>query len=352
MNPAWQTFMQQQGAQGTAQQHSYFAASTQEVQSAANGDVLIDLSHLALIRAQGEDCQTFLQGQFSNDIHQVDAEHSQLSAYCTPKGRMLALFRIWQRQQAYHLFLPLELHDTTLQRLRMYVMRAKVEFSDAGETLAWFGFAGPEAETKLTGALGSAPAAVDGVSEHDGISIIRVADRHARFIVVATPQVLQGLWEQLRPGSECVGTAAWEWLDIMAGVPNVVPQTVEAFVPQMANLELLGGVNFKKGCYPGQEIVARMHYLGRLKQRMYRAHSNDEPAPQAGDPVYAPDFANQSAGTVVAAQPAPMGGYDLLAVMQISSADNGIVHLQHADGPRLQLQPLPYELPPVETKQK
>ncbi len=130
----------------------------------------------------------------------------------------------------------------------------------------------------------------------------------------------------------------WAWLDIMAGIPSVHPGTNEEFVPQMANLEVVGGVNFKKGCYPGQEIVARMQYLGKLKQRMYRAHFAGEVAPRPGDAIYAPDFPGQSAGTVVEAQPSPDGGYDLLAVIQISSADAGELHFGSETGPRLTLQ--------------
>ncbi|MDO8705651.1 MAG: hypothetical protein Q7J84_11975, partial [Sulfuricaulis sp.] len=132
---------------------------------------------------------------------------------------------------------------------------------------------------------------------------------------------------------------------IMAGIPSVHPGTIEEFVPQMANLEAVGGVNFKKGCYPGQEIVARMQYLGKLKQRMYRAHVQGGVLPRPGDAIFAPDFPGQSAGTVVDAQAAPDNGYDLLAVIQISSAGAGELHLKNEIGQLLSLQPLPYTLP-------
>ncbi|MDO8706971.1 MAG: hypothetical protein Q7J84_18745, partial [Sulfuricaulis sp.] len=132
---------------------------------------------------------------------------------------------------------------------------------------------------------------------------------------------------------------------IMAGIPSVHPGTIEEFVPQMANLEAVGGVNFKKGCYPGQEIVARMQYLGKLKQRMYRAHVAGDVVPRPGDSIFAPDFPGQSAGTVVDAQAAPDNGYDLLAVIQISSAAAGKLHLASETGARLTLQSLPYSIP-------
>jgi hypothetical protein len=139
----------------------------------------------------------------------------------------------------------------------------------------------------------------------------------------------------------------WDWLDIMAGIPGVHPETSDAFVPQMANLEIVGGVNFKKGCYPGQEIVARMQYLGKLKQRMYRARFEGNTQPHPGDSIFAPDFPGQSAGTVVAAQPAPDNGFDLLAVIQISSAEAGELHLGSETGPKLSLQNLPYPVAPA-----
>jgi len=139
------------------------------------------------------------------------------------------------------------------------------------------------------------------------------------------------------------GPQAWTWLDIAAGVPRIDAATSEQFVPQMVNLELLSGVDFKKGCYPGQEIVARMHYLGRLKQRMYRAHAESAVTP--GTPIFAPDLPGQPTGAVIASAVAPAGGYDLIAVLQMSSAAGGVLHLGSATGPTLQLLPLPYALP-------
>jgi folate-binding protein YgfZ len=131
-------------------------------------------------------------------------------------------------------------------------------------------------------------------------------------------------------------------LEIRAGIPVVTPTTQEAFVPQMVNLDLIGGVSFEKGCYPGQEIVARMHYRGTLKQRMYLAHVAGTDSPQAGDKLYSPAFGAQASGTIVNAARSPEGGHDLLASIQIASAAKGEVHLKSPDGPALQLLPLPY----------
>jgi folate-binding protein YgfZ len=138
------------------------------------------------------------------------------------------------------------------------------------------------------------------------------------------------------------GTAAWQWLDIQAGWPLVTASTQEEFVPQMANFELLGGVSFKKGCYPGQEIVARTQYLGKLKKRMYRASVTANGLPAAGTDLYSPDLGEQSCGKVVTATPSPEGGYELLAVMQMSSHEGNDVHLGSPGGPQLAFRSLPY----------
>jgi folate-binding protein YgfZ len=134
-----------------------------------------------------------------------------------------------------------------------------------------------------------------------------------------------------------VGSVCWDWLTIQAGIPVILPATQEQFVPQMVNFELLGGVNFKKGCYPGQEIVARMQYLGKLKRRMYRAHLTN-PA-QAGDEVYSADMAGQASGMIVNVAPAPEGGFDVLVVLQISSRENETIHLQSLDGEAMTIMP-------------
>jgi len=173
-------------------------------------------------------------------------------------------------------------------------------------------------------------------------SVIRLSDQ--RYQVVARAEAAASVWQQLAAGARPVGTHVWHWLDIGAGVPRITRRTQEEFVPQMANFELIGGVSFQKGCYPGQEIVARTQYLGKLKRRMYLAHLSAPVAPQPGDHLYSPDLPEQSCGMVVNAAPAPGGGHDLLAVIQMTSADGGEVHLGAADGPRLQFKPLPYAL--------
>ena len=344
MNPEWRAQLERSGAVFAAEGVLHFGSPAQELRAAAQSDVVMDLSHLSILRTHGDDAQTFLQGQTSNDIRQVSATHSQLSAYCNPKGRMLAIFRIFKHGEAYCLQLPTPLAEATLKRLRMFVMRAKVKIELADAELLRIGLSGPNAERLISQIVDSAPADIDNSLTANGITVLRLSGLHARFEVIASPEQMLMVWETLATHAKPAGAAAWSWLDIMAGIPTILPGTVEEFVPQMANLELVGGVSFTKGCYPGQEIVARMHYLGRLKQRMFRAHVEMSQPPPPGTPVFTPDLPGQSTGSVVDAQVSPEGGVDLLAVVHLSSHEAGALHVASSEGPRMILKVLPYPL--------
>jgi len=344
LNETWQSFIRNQGATLEDGRVQHFGNPEQERRAAASGNVLVDLSDLALIRARGADAQNFLNGQLSNDIRQLDATHSQLAAWCSPKGRMMAVFHLFRRGDDYFLQLPAALRENLLKRLRLFVLRAKVTL-EAADDLVGFGLSGPRAEDLLRKIAGFVPAGDNRCETRDEFTIISIPGPHPRFEVFAPAETAMTLWNALRLKATPTAFPVWAWLDIMAGIPSVHPETNEEFVPQMANLELVGGVNFKKGCYPGQEIVARMQYLGRLKQRMYRAHVDASNPPRPGQAIHAPDFPGQAAGTVVDAQPAPEGGYDLLAVIQISSVTQGTLHLGSETGPRLIVLSLPYSLP-------
>ncbi len=167
-----------------------------------------------------------------------------------------------------------------------------------------------------------------------------------RFQINTAPQYAPGLWQKLSSVARPAGSPCWDWLDIRAGIPEIMPPTQEEFVPQMANLDVIGHVNFKKGCYPGQEVVARMHYLGKAKRRMYLAHVEGDIAPQAGDELYSAEMEGQACGMVVNAAAAPQGGFDLLAVVQTASQETQMVHWKSLEGTTLEFLPLPYPLPP------
>ena len=271
---------------------------------------------------------------------------SQLSAYCNPKGRILASFWVYRHNDAFYMLLPADTLAATLKRLRMYVLMSKVTLDDVSEELASIGLAGPGSEQALQQQLGVALSETANTIHHNGISVMRLPGNRLRYLIIAPNADMQSLWQALRENSTPVGYQAWQLLDIEAGLPSVYADNVEAFVPQMLNLHAIGGVSFKKGCYPGQEIVARMHYLGKLKRRMYRAHIDTDTPPQVGEEVFAPDSGSgQGTGRIVMSSPTASGGFEVLAVVQVSSAEQGDVHLQSVDGPKLGFIDLPYDVP-------
>ncbi|MCP5413136.1 MAG: folate-binding protein YgfZ [Chromatiaceae bacterium] len=305
---------------------------------------ITELSHFGLIRATGSDVRTFLQGQLTNDINQVTPALAQLSSYCSPKGRMLGSFWVMQRGDDLYLQLPADRLPGILKRLRMFVLRAQVTLEDASGELARFGITGSCAADLLP----FAPGADKATATRDDITVIRLPGERPRFEIIGPVSALAPLWSKLSETATQTGPDFWSLMDIRAGVPNVFEDTVEAFVPQMANLQLIGGVSFTKGCYTGQEVVARMQYLGKLKRRMYLAHIADTQRPAPGAEVFSPSSeSGQGAGRIVDAAPSPDGGFDVLAVLQISSAEAGDVRLHDAAGPVLELRPMPYDLPPL-----
>lgn len=346
MKPEWREFLLNRGAELTDGAVRTFGNPERELRIVTAGDVLADLSHTGLIAAYGEDTAAFLQGQVTSDVRAVSGARSQLSAYCSPKGRMLAAFRIFQRDETLYLSMPRASVEPTLKRLRMFVLRAKVTLEDASDSLVRIGYSGPGAEAELAEQLGSVPAAEHETLTVRGYTVVRIPGPHPRFEIFGELDAMKKLWTALDVRAAPVGGEHWHLLDVRAGLPVVYPETTDAFVPQMANLHLLEGVNFKKGCYTGQEVVARMQYLGKLKRRMYRAHVAAEPCPAPGTALFAAASTSaQGVGKVVTAAPAPDGGCELLAVVEIASREAGEVRLGAADGPALSFLELPYPFP-------
>jgi folate-binding protein YgfZ len=344
MNTQWQQFLVTQGATIEDDRVVHFASDVQtETQAALSGSILCDLSHYGLIRVSGPEAESFLQNQFCNDVRNVTESQSQLNGYCNPKGRALAFFRLFRRGEHYYLRLPQSILQPTLNRLRMFVLMTKVTLEDASDELVRIGFSAPDAEQQLQMVLGNIPVKPDDVHHAGDISVIRVTDTRPRFELYGPVEAIQALWETLAKQATPVGHGGWELLDIQAGIPEVYEDTQEAFVPQMINLQAISALSFKKGCYPGQEIVARMHYLGKLKRRMYLAHVDSDEVPAAGEALFAEGSESaQGVGKVVRAQRNPGGGTELLAVIEIASADQRPLRLKNADGPLLKLEELPY----------
>lgn len=291
---------------------------------------------VALLGVAGDDAESFLQGQLSNDLKALGDGQLQWSSYNSPKGRMLASLVVWREEAGrYRLLLAADLAGATAKRLRMFVLRAKAAITEDATRL--LGVTGEQAAVAVRAALGADVAPGHGVTTGAGAAVLALPD--GRMLVAAgTALPLPGI---------PAGTAEmWRYARIAAGVPLVTAATSDAFVPQALNFDALGGISFRKGCYPGQEIVARTHYLGRLKERLYAFHV-DAPAPAAGARLFAAMFGEQACGTVVNAAADPAGGSRLLAVVQRGAAEGEGVHLEleAPAGPRLAPQPLPYPVP-------
>ncbi len=309
--------------------------------ASVDGTIVADLSQLGVIAFQGDDTVSFLQGQLTNDLRNLHADSAQWNGYCSPKGRLLGNFLLWRQGADYCLQSSGDILPSLLKRLSMFILRAKVQGRDASDESVRLVVAGTAAPAAVRAAMGAVPESIMHSVATAAGQVIRVGDD--KFVLSIVPERAPAVWQTLCQSATPVGAPVWDWLRLNAGIPMIVAATQEQFVPQMVNLEVIGGVSFQKGCYPGQEIVARSQYLGKLKRRMFLAHVDAEAAP--GDNLYSADIEGQATGMVVNAAPAPTGGFDVLAVAQVESANTQTLHLKAADGAALSLKPLPYALP-------
>ncbi len=341
MIDSWKNFLQSQGALIEDSTVLHYGDPAAERVAATDGTIVADLSQLGVIAFRGDETATFLQSQLTNDVRSLHVDAAQWNGYCNPKGRLLGNFLVWRQGEDYCLQLAGDIVPSVMKRLSMFIMRAKVQGRDASDENVRMVVAGSQALAAVSAAMGAIPdTPLHTVSSEAGL-VIRVSDD--KFVLSVTPERATSVWQVLCKSATPVGAPVWDWLRLNAGIPMIVAATQEQFVPQMVNFEIIGGVNFQKGCYPGQEIVARSQYLGKLKRRMFLAHVDAEAAP--GDSLYSADFEGQATGTVVNAAPAPSGGFDVLAVAQVESANTQTLHLKAADGAALTLKPLPYALP-------
>ena len=340
MNPDWATHLIRHGADiVTDGRVTPPAAATSA--DAANC-TRCDLSHLGLIGVGGADAERFLQGQLTNDIRGLTTESARLAGWCSPKGRLLALFRVLRAPDGLWLQLPRERLPEVLKRLRMYVLRSKVTLDDLSDGPVPIGLTGFGAAAALTRLGLPVPAPDHGQAAADGVTLVGVPGPVPRYLLLGDSARQQSLWDVLTPHCAWADTDTWTLGDIRAGLPTIYTATADAFVPQMVNLDRLGGLSFTKGCYTGQEVVARMQYLGRLKRRMYVGELESAAAPHPGDPLWSPtSTSEQGAGTIVEAAPAGPGRFAVLAVVETAAAEGTEVRLGDGGG-LLRLEAPPY----------
>lgn len=342
----WNQFLVTQGARHSEERLPDFGKPLTTA-DLAKGFVTA-VTELGLISVTGDDAASFLHNQLTNDVEHLSADTARLAAYCSPKGRVMASFLMWRDAGSVYLQLPREIQAPLMKRLSMFVLRAKAKLADASADPlheAVLGIGGAAAGPLLQTWFSTLPAQPYGKVDHPMGTLVRVADAFGspRYQWITSAANAQTVWPVLAQSLARGGDDAWLLSEVHAGVPRIEKATQEQFVPQMINFELLGGVNFKKGCYPGQEIVARSQYLGKLKRRTALVSIAGTVA-RAGDEVFALADPSQPAGMVVNAAPDGKGGVDALVEMKLEALAAGEVRLGSADGAPLQLLPMPYTL--------
>ena len=278
----------------------------------------IPLSHLGVLRFTGNDALSFLQGQVSNDTQRLNGNSALRAAYSSPQGRVLALIYLLRHSSGIVAILPREILAATMERMRKFILRAKVQIEDAGDSLGVGGF------------IGAAPPS--GYAEEDGVGLVPVGNDPGRSWVIGPPDKLPS-WKDAAEARRC--EEAWRLADIRAGLPQIYAATSEAFVAQMLNLDLLDGISFTKGCYTGQEIIARAQHRGRVKRRLCRLQLPPGEW-QVGQGLRLTDGrAGRLTETAISG-----GGYEALAVLSVEAAEDEAPAGLVAAAPL----PLPYAL--------
>jgi len=341
----WLNFLKEQGAQfSDAPELKVLAFGNAATQDTVRTNFVAPLTHLGLIAATGEEAAHFLHNQLTNDVEHLGDVDARLAGYCSPKGRLLTDMLIWKNADGIMLQLPREIQAAIQKRLQMFILRAKAKLADVSEERAVLGLAGPAVASVLMPWFPTLPVAIYGKVESEAGTLIRHPNSFEtpRYQWITKPETAIEAWPALTEVLQATGADAWRLAEIDSGVPHITNATQEQFVPQMINFELIGGVNFKKGCYPGQEIVARSQYLGKLKRRMLRASIEATDA-LPGTEIFSADDPTQPCGMVVNAERTTAKEMDCLVEIKVAAAESP-VHLGSATGPLLAFKTLPYAL--------
>jgi folate-binding protein YgfZ len=314
----------------------------------AQGATAIPLRHLGLIHATGGEAASFLHNLLSSDVGKLAAGAAQWTSFNTAQGRMLANGLLWRDDDdgPHSLAVAADLAPVLREKLSVYILRARVELAGPVPERAFIGLVGPAAGDCLARAALPAPAADMRHAAAGGVRVIRLRPglHLLELAAAAAPEVFAALRAM---GAAAGGAATWQLAAIRAGLPRVTAAVREAFVAQMLNYEIVGGISFTKGCYPGQEVIARTQHLGKPKRRTYRLAFPALPADGAppGTALYAPASGESPVGVVVNAAPLPEGGEALAVVRTEHAGTDGALHLGAPDGPPARVLDLPYAVP-------
>jgi len=333
MNERWTQHLQNEAAEFEHGRVVHFKNASLKTE---NTNAICDLSHYGVLEISGNDAGVFLQGQLTNDVLALGVGDAQWNGWCSAKGRLLVSFLLWRDEVGYFVLLPKSLQAAIQKRLGMFVLRSKVTITDVGATWQRFGVIADATNGNENSARMRAIKTAE-------TTIIKLTA--SRSLVLANADALIRAWQQYKLTHLLADASRWDLAGIRDGVIEITPETQDAYVPQMVNFELIGAVNFKKGCYPGQEIVARTQYRGILKRRMVRATFVAPDVPIAGTPLYSPAFADQVAGTIaLAARTDENNGQavEALIVAQIEAITTDSLFLDIECTRKLRLLDLPY----------
>lgn len=357
MTSQWRDLLPQAAAASSTELSLDADALAAQFDALRNGSFVSLASDTGLIAVNGADAAAFLHGQLTNDVERLAPAQARLAGYCSAKGRLLATFLMWRDASAdatIYLACGADVQAGVQKRLSMFVLRAKAKLTDGTATHVLLQVGGPAAEAVLAGTFASLPdsalAAAHGTLGDAPTSLVRLPDAGTaralpRFLWSVPVAQAGAAWASLTQAAGVVTVAPdiAAWLDVHSGVARVTSATQEQFVPQMINWEVVGGVNFRKGCYPGQEVVARSQYRGTIKRRLHLAHIDGAP-PQPGQALVETSDPDQPCGMIVQAAIAPSGGYDALVELKLAAREANDVRLGAADGPALAFAELPYDI--------
>ena len=335
MNPDWKAFLIEQDAKDSSSSNLPSNYSSEE-------KVLADLSDRGLLKVSGEDAETFLQNQLTNDIRNVKETSHQESAWCSPKGRIIANFRIFKRGDSFLLDLSADLVEHVTKKLRMYVMMSKVTIEDVSDHMVHFSYSGHGAASELKEVLGSVPAESKETIQSDSLSVLAMAGANPRFDIFGEVDDCKKLWQKLSSNAAIGNSSHWDYLNIQAGIPMISAESTEAWIPQMVNYIQIGGVDFQKGCYPGQEVVARLNYLGKTKRRMYHIETDALTVLKVGSSVKS--INDTEAGKVLSSVVNPQGKAEALVILKIAETENPLVVSVDNQEATVRMLELPYEV--------
>jgi hypothetical protein len=339
----WQTTLETLGARFEDDALAGFGDTAAELATADAGEgILTDLSGRALLTLTGSEVLSYLQGQLTNDVYPAEHGTPVLAAHLTPKGRVIAGLLVFPFENGYAVDFPGDLAESLTKRLTMFILRADVRLADAASEWVRLGVAGRGAQAAAAAAIGAERLVPEGVTRGERGTAVPLPGPQPAFLLVIRPEAAKDAWTAATAETRPVGHDAWGLARIRAGVPDLGAAVSETFIPQEANLEPLGGISYTKGCYTGQEVVARTKHLGRLKRQLYRV--TYDAGLTAGQAVYA-EGGDQTQGRIVQAAPRPAGGSEALAVLRIETVAAGTPLLPEGTDTPLQVADLPYQLP-------